>query len=284
LKRTLITLSILVIAVALVGMYLVRRAPDFYARPNLSPERRATLAREAQNQLIRAREFAQSARVAEVRSATNPATTRPGPMVVDFSQDQINSLIEKWAELDDWRAGYEKYVRDPVIIFQKDRIILAGLAKDLGAVVSLHFATHVDEQGQLILDLERVLGGNLPMPESMYSGYREKLVGGLRGKLVNWQREAALNPDGTVNDKAVVAGMAKMLLAGLTQKPADPYIFLPNGPGGSGAVPMRVTKFDVLNDNAALTIMPLNTAERQAMMQQLKQPLPSGAAVSAVNE
>ena len=280
-KRTLIALSILMIVGALVGTYLVRRAPDFYARPNLSAEQRATLARQAQNQLIRAREFANSARVDEARGATNPAATRPGEMVVDFSQDQINSLMDKWAELDDWRAGYEKYIRDPVIIFQKDRIILAGLAKDLGAVVSLHFATRIDDEGQLILDLERVLGGNLPMPESMYGNYRDKMVKGLRSKLAGWQRDATLNSDGTVNDKAVVAGMAKMLLAGLTRQPADPYIFLPNAPAGEGAVPMRVSRFDVQDANAALTIMPLNTAERQAMMRELKQPVDARVSVVA---
>jgi hypothetical protein len=273
-KKTFIVLTLLLIVCTVSAAYMLRRAPSFYARPNLTDEQRSTLAREAQNQLIRAREFANSARVAEAQSATNPAAaTRPGSMVVDFSQDQVNSLIDRWGEMGDWRAGYQKYIEEPVIIFQKDRIILAGLSKDLGTVVSLHFATNIDAEGNLNLTLERVLGGNLPMPESMYARYRDKLARGLATKLVSWQRRAALRPDGTVNDDAVVAGMAKMLLGGLTRQAADPYIFLPNAPTGPGAVPMRIMKFDVQKGQASLTIHSLNTAERAAMIEQLKRPL-----------
>jgi hypothetical protein len=272
-KRTLIVVTAVLVVGALAAAYLVRRAPSFYARPNYTAEQRSTFAREAQNQLIRASEFANRARVAEAGAATSPATTQPAPLVVDFSQDQVNSLIERWGEVGDWRASYEKYITDPVVIFQKDRIIVAGLAKDLGTVASLHFAANVDDEGKLNLTLERVLGGALPMPEGMYGSYVDKLAKGLAGRMAGWRRAVALNGDGTVNEEAVITGMAKMLLGGLTGRPSDPYIFLPNGPGGAGAVPVRVTRFDVQAGHASLTIQPLNATERAAMIEQLKQPL-----------
>lgn len=282
-KRTFVGLTILLIAGALAAAYLLRRAPSFYARPNLTAEQRSTLAREAQNQLVRAREFAQSARLAEARSATNPAATLPGPMVVTFSQDQVNALIDRWGGVGDWRASYEKYIDDPVVIFQKDRIIVAGLAKDLGTVISMHFATAVDDEGNLNVTLERVLGGALPMPEGMYGTYRDKLARGLSNRLTQWQRQATLRPDGTVNDDAVVTGMAKMLLGGLTHRPADPYIFLPNAPSGDGAVPMRVTNLEVTKGQAAFTIHPMTASERATMIDRLKHPMPRQASVSTAD-
>jgi len=276
LKRVIVTTTILAIVVALLGLYLLRRAPDWYARAVLTDEERAMLARESETQLLRAREYAAAAHAAEARSATNPSfsPTPSEPFVAEFSQEGINSIVEKWGDLNDWRAGYEQYVKDPIIIFRKDRIILAGLVKDFGAVVSLHFAPKIDDKGQMRLDLVKVLGGNLPMPESMYAGYRERITNGLKRKMIGWQREAAINSDGTANTQATVASLARMMLAALNGQPSDAVLFLPAATGKDGSVPMRVTHLTVNDAALSMTIRPLKADERSAIIERLKQPPP----------
>lgn len=274
LKRIIVTLAIITIVGIATVLYLLRRAPDWYERTVLSAEERAVLTQESEGQLLRAREYAAAAQAHEARSATNPSlSTMPTePFVAKFSQEGVNSIIDKWSDLGQWRAGYEQYVKDPVLIFRKDRIILAGLVKDFGAVVSLHFAPKVDDKGQMRLDLVKVLGGNLPMPESMYERYRERLTQGLNRKMIAWQRDAAIRPDGTANEQATVASLARMMVAGLNGQPTDAVLFLPVGPGKQGSVPMRVTQLTVDDKSLSMTIRPLKSDERTGVIQRLKQP------------
>jgi len=282
LKRIIVTVAIVTIVMVLVAIYLLRGSPDWYARATLTAEERALLASEAEGTLLRAREFAASARAAEARSATNPAMSAipTEPMNVDFSQEAINSIVEKWGGIRNWRAGYEQYVRDPVLIFRKDRIILAGLVKDFGAVVSLHFAPKVTEKGELRLDLVKVLGGNLPMPESMYANYRDKITGGLQRKLAVWQRGAEIEPDGTANEAATSASLARLMLAALNSQPTDAVLFLPLGTGDDGSVPMKVTEILVADQKLSMTIRPLSSDERKGVAQRLKQPPTATVAVT----
>jgi hypothetical protein len=274
LKRVVIVLTLAMVAGAITFAYLLRRAPSWYARLDLTEEQRKEFARTAQNKLLDAREFAASARAEEARSATNPTAVRTPttPRVVTFSQEEINALIDRWSGLNAWRSEYEKMVRDPAIIFHRDHVIIAGLVKDFGAVVSLHFDASVTPDGQLNMKLDRVLGGNLPMPESMYANYRDKLVTKLKEKLPGWQRGAQLDANGTANDDALAAGLGRLFLASLRGQPSDPYLFLPMQPLGEGSIPMKVTNFDVADGEISLTIVPLTATERRQLVDRLKTP------------
>lgn len=285
-RRIVVTLTLALVAGAIAFAYMLRSAPTWYARPELTDAQRNEFARTAQNKLIDFREFAASARADEARSATNPAAARTPavPRTVKFSQEEINALVDRWSGLNAWRAEYEKMVRDPAIIFRKDRVIIAGMVKDFGAVVSLHFATNVTPDGQLSMKLDRVLGGNLPMPESMYATYRDKLVAKLRQKLPGWQDGAKLDPDGTANDDALAAALGRLFLASLRGENSDPYLFLPMKPLGEGSIPMKVTKFDVADGEVELTIVPLTAAERGALVDRLKTPDAPPPAVTARTE
>ncbi len=273
-KRGVIIFTLLLVVGAIGFAYMLRRAPSWYARASYTPEEWNELARTAQNKLIGAREYAASAHAAEVASTTNPSATRAAVIgrEVTFSQEEINALVDRGSGLNSWRAEYEKMVRDPAIIFRKDRVIIAGMVKDFGAVVSLHFATSITDDGQLNMKLDRVLGGNLPMPQSMYSAYRDKLILKLREKLPGWQKGVTVEPNGTANDDALAAGLAKLFLASLRGQSVDPYLFLPMEPLGQGSLPMKVTKFEVEDGTITMTIFPLTTGERQQLVTHLKAP------------
>jgi len=273
-KRGVIIFTLALVVGAMAFAFMLRRAPSWYARADLTPEQRNELARSAQNKLIGAREYAASAHAAEVASTTNPSATRAviEGRVVTFSQEEINALVDRWSGLNSWRAEYEKMVRDPAIIFRKDRVIIAGMVKDFGAVVSLHFATSITPDGQLNMKLDRVLGGNLPMPQSMYSAYRDKLINKLRDKLPGWQKGATISGSGTANDDALAAALAKLFLSSLRGQSSDPYLFLPMEPLGQGSLPMKVTKFVVEDGTITMTIFPLTTSERKQLFTHLKTP------------
>jgi uncharacterized protein YpmS len=279
LKRVIVAGVTLIVVTIVAGAYLLRRAPSWYARPALTVEQRDALARHAENELLRTREFATAAWAAEGQATSNPS---PKPMVVRLTQDELNSLIAKWDQHNGWRSTYEQYVADPVVVFRKDRVIVAGMVRDFGAVVGLQFGAKVGKAGDLDVDLVRVTGGNLPMPERMYGKYRDKLVNALRAKLPNWQRAAAVRPDGTTNNKAVIAGMSKLLLSALQDNPADAVVFLPLDTVGRGSVPVRVTDVDVEDGSVSMTIVPMTAPQRQAMIQRLKEPV--GLTATALNQ
>jgi hypothetical protein len=282
LKRVIVTAVTVVVVTIVAGAYLLRKAPAWYARPTLTADQRDELAKRAEDQLLKTREFANQARAAEVRAATQGIVMAQSneSMVLQLSQEEVNSLLEKWGKKNGWQASYEKFVKDPAVFFHKGKIIIAGLVKEFGSVVSLQFSPKITANGQLDLDLVKVLGGNLPMPESMYSGYRDKLVQSLHGKLPQLQARATVRSDGTTNDDAVVAGMSRILLASFENENTDPILFLPLSPLGRGSVPVRVTKMEVNDGTMSLTIAPLNASERQTMIARIKQPLGSTAAIS----
>jgi hypothetical protein len=278
LKRILVVAAVVMIVIIAGGAYLLRRVPAWYARVDLTPERRAELAQHAENQLIRLHEYA----AAQLTGGNTTNAAALAPIEVTFSQEEVNSLIEKWGGRNGWQSSYTSIVKDPAIIFQKDRIILAGLSQEMGTVVSLHFAPSIDNKGVMHINLMRVLGGNLPMPESVYGGYRDRMLAGLQRKIIGWRNGAVLRPDGSTNDKAVVVNFAHLFIAAMTSQPTDAVLFLPISSSNGASVPVKVTKIDVADGTLTMTICPLTPVERQATFQHLKHP--SEQAVTAITE
>ena len=185
-KRLLLLLAIGIVMVMVVsgGSYwMLRREPDWYVKPNLTPEMRQAAAARVQREFSRVGELAADLRTYEARrqkavreGTTLPASQVPGPITVKLTQDEINAFYSTHAKFQGWDEDLAPFVQDPQIVLQEDRLIIAGKVPELQNIIaSMHFAPSVDPAGNLHVDLVRVLGGQLPLPDAMTGKYRQKL-------------------------------------------------------------------------------------------------------------
>src|SRR3954463_14644492 len=197
LTRLLLGVAIVLVAVLVTVVVLwrmVRSRPDFYRIVALPREQIEAAAQSAtnkfatiQNQAARlragssarnSREGASEAAVPAGGSKNDSAgapTTSPDSISVTFTDTELNAFFEKWSNFHNWKGSYEQYFADPVVILKDGRIILAGKLKDADLIASLHFEPKITPEGQLDLQLVRILGGSLPLPESLISGYQRKI-------------------------------------------------------------------------------------------------------------
>src|SRR5438874_899848 len=188
LKRLLLGVAILLLAVLVtVGVLwrMVRSRPDFYRIVALPREQVEAAAQSAtnkfatiQNQAARLRAAAGAgSSVRTVREGASEAAaptggskgvaagapaTSPDAITVTFTDTELNAFFEKWSNFQNWKASYEQYVQDPIVILKDGRVILAGKLKDADLIASLHFEPKITPDGQLDLQLVRVLGGSFP--------------------------------------------------------------------------------------------------------------------------
>jgi hypothetical protein len=293
LKSLLRIVALLVVLIAIgagVGWYLLRGRPSWYDGVVPDPAARQAAAVRAENELKRTIDWAASQQ-AEERAAlyaarTSPATSAPATapttrrsLTVTFSEQELNAAFEKWETAYDWRDAYGDSISNPRIVLHEGRLIVAGDVKDMGTLISLHFHPRVDEKGRLLLELERILGGRLPLPESAFDGYRAKVEQKVLASLPGLQRGAKFKPDGSANDKAVAACFAELLLHVQEREPAEPVLFLPANQGA--CVPVKLTDVAIEGKSIALTVQLMNAAERAALLEQIRKPYVGAAARGA---
>lgn len=276
LRRTLLVVAILltvVIGGALVALYLVRAEPAFYHPVELTAEQREAAAQRATNKLATIQN--QAARL-HAASNTRP-TVNPDEITVSFTADELNSFFEKWSNFQNWKASYEPYLDDPVVILQDGRIILAGRVKELNLVASIHFEPKIDENGQLDLELVRLLGGRLPLPESMVGTYKDRLVGSLRQKLPHWQANADIDANGAANPSAITASATELLFHVLNHEPAEPVLYLPVM-AQKGSVPVRISDVRIEKETLTLRVKPMTRQQQVALIERIRSGDTSGVA------
>src|SRR5215210_3135619 len=205
LKSLLRIVGLLVVLIAIgagVGWYLLRGKPAWYdaAVPDLATRQAAAV--RAENELKRTIDWAASQQAEEraglfaarTGPATSPATgPSTGPstrrsLTVTFTEDELNAAFEKWETAYGWRESYGESISNPRIVLHEGRLIIAGDVKERGTLISLQFRPRIDKQGRLQFRLERILGGRLPLPESAFDPYREKLEQKVRQSLPGLQR------------------------------------------------------------------------------------------------
>src|SRR3954451_17050010 len=123
-RRLMVVLALLIATVAIlsvVGVTLFRGTPDWYraidpAHPRGgTPAQRESYAAAAENKLIETHNWAQLLHADEARAAlsrqqgatTAPATRADSSHVIEFSQDKLDALLDKWSDLYGWRQRYE---------------------------------------------------------------------------------------------------------------------------------------------------------------------------------
>jgi hypothetical protein len=282
-KRLLLLLGIVFVMLVVVsaGSYwMLQREPEWYVKPTWTPEMRQAAAARAQHQFSRIGEMAADLRTYEARrqkaireGTTLPADQVPGPMTVRLTQDEINAFYTTHAKFQGWDEGMAAYVQDPQIVLQDQRLIIAGRVPELnGVIASLYFAPSVDAAGQLHVDLVRVLGGKLPLPDAVFAKYRVKLEGAVNRRLPTWQRQARMDATGLPNDAAVSAAMAKLLLNSLHRQPADPVVFLPLSSKGEQYIPVKLSTAHVSDGAIEFTLEPLSESQRAAVIEKVRAP------------
>lgn len=289
LKRLLIAVAVVILLAILataVGYRQMHGVPDFYAHRNLNAQQMATAAETGLNKLINVQNWAAEHRARESArlhvGATNPAAaTAPASKpaanttTVEFSEDELNAFFQKWVSKEGWADKFGKYVADPAIFLQDNRVILAGTVKDMNTLASVYFEPKLDADGNLDLRLVKVLGGNLPLPKAVWAAQRDKLAQAVTDHLPEWKRDAAISPTGTANLDAVSAGLSEALLNVLRDRPSEPVIFLPVI--NAGAVPARLTAVSIADKTLSVTVAPMTPAERQAFLDRLKGTRPQTA-------
>jgi hypothetical protein len=258
-----------ILAVAYGGIRMFKGAPEWYRRAGMSPAQRELLARRAFNKFADIQNAAALARQGQLASASSTPDAAVLPIVVSFSDDELNAFFEKWENYANWKSNYERYVDDPLIVNQDNRIILAGEVKELGAVVSLQFAPRIQPDGRLDLHLDRILAGQLPLPGVFIHPYQDRLTDNLRTELPRWRARAALDSEGAANSDLIFATMARLFLHALDHTSADPVLFLPLVERRAN-VPVRIRDVKVEDHNVTMTVLPLDGKERAALLARIK--------------
>jgi hypothetical protein len=289
--KRLVRVVAVVVVIAVVGAgvawYLLRGRPSWYDAQVADPAAVQAAAVRAENEFKRTIDWAASQQAEEraaIRAArdappatspsTGPATRRS--LTVTFTEQELNAAFDKWGKAYGWDQAYGQYVRDARVVLYEGRLIFAGDVKDFGTIVSLHFQPAVDPQGHLQFELARVLAGRLPLPESAFNSYRDKLEKKVRASLPELQRGARIEPDGSANEKAVAATMAKLLLHVLDRRPGEAVLFLPANQGKQ--VPAKLTDVNIDGKSIALTVQLMTPSERAALLGRIREPYESAAA------
>jgi hypothetical protein len=285
LRKILISLAAVLaaaIVLSVIGIAMFRGTPTWYVTGGEKPTaaQREQLARAAENKMIEAQNWAatlradaQRAQQQQAMSATQTAARAEASHVIEFSDSELNALFDKWSVLYGWRDKYAEYLDDPRVILQNDRLILAGRMTELGgAVASFQFRPQLDAaSGKLRIDLVRVTGGKLPLPEAAWVKWRDMIVDGTRKNLPSWRAQARIDSSGAANFPAMAATLSRLLFATAAKQPAEPVLFLPLA-GERDSVPVKVTDVDVETGKLTLTVAPMTAAERTALLERIRTP------------
>jgi uncharacterized protein YpmS len=299
LKSLLLLVAILLVALlggVLVLWRMVRAQPDFYHVVVLPREQVEAAAQSAtnkfatiQNQAARIRAGERAARAVRTSregasgslagvgtSSTQAPTTAPDAISVTFTDTELNAFFEKWSNFQNWKSQYQRYVEDPIVILKDGRIILAGKLKDADLIASLHFEPKITPDGNLDLQLVRVLGGSLPLPQALVSGYEGKITDALRHHLPAWQRGAAFDDSGAANSPLICASLAKHCIRIFDHAPSEPVLFLPIF-AQRGSVPVRLTQVKIDDGSLTLTVEPMTREQQGKLIEHVKAEEPEGA-------
>jgi len=287
LKRLLLAIAVLLvllIVLSALAYHYARSLPDFYHEFDWDNGQRARLAQSALDKLNQTRNLAAEAHNREARArlagATLPGTAITAPITVSFTEQELNAFIFHNHEMfAGFRGRYERFVSKPGIFLRDGQLILAAEVKDLGYVLSAHFAPSLNADGRLNLKLLKMRGGRLPLPQALLASQIKQVREALGSRLDGWRRQAKMGPSGECNESLVALGMSRLLLAALAGEPAEPVLFMPlEEPLLKSCLPLRITDLRVDGQEAALTLelTPMTPEERQAAFQRIVGSPPAG--------
>ncbi len=271
-----------------VGWFMLRGTPDWYRVKVIPPEQKKINADAVEDKLVDLTNTFGSRNAAAYRAShvkrqttTDEMTADQAekvlnqkadePVVIQFTDDQLNAFFEKWAEVQNRRAVFEQYVENPRIVMQKNQLILAGRVKEMDLIVSMQFAPKIDGEGNLRMDLQQVTGGILPLADAMWARQRHGVEKMLRAKLPDYQRDAAVSTDGYANGALASAAMNEMILAAMKGGATSAVVFVPGSIQRlSPTIPVKITSIKVEDHLLTLTAEPMSVDERQKLFEQVR--------------
>jgi hypothetical protein len=200
--------------------------------------------------------------------STDPTTAPAKDFALVLTADELNAFFSNWDKEFHWGDRFNKYVTDPVLVIQGNRLILAGEVKEADTVLSIHLEPKIDDKGMLHLEIVKVMGGMLPLPQSFWERYRQKLLGAMENKIDQQRTKARLHSDGSMNTEGIAVEMNDLLIHALNGEPADPVLFLPVAKGSG--LPVKVTDISVKDAAIRMTMVPLTPEERQTLLQHIR--------------
>lgn len=276
-KLIMLGIAMVLSLIALTGFILLKSQPRFYHRAHLTPEQRDAAADRAEDTVKRINQLAGASRSAEMQSKAASPPLQHAASTFTFTEDELNSLIYRWGDFHGWSAAWSKYLTDPMICLQSDRVIFAAQVqwKQINAVVSLHFIPTIDEQGRLDIQLIAVRGGSLPLPrDAVVDPVRKRVLGAIERGLPQWQAQARIDPSGIANDNAVGVIYGRLLASISHQQPADPVVFLPISVNNQWKhIAAKLTGLKLEEGKISFTVVPMDAQQRAELAQQLKAPV-----------
>src|SRR4051794_37555354 len=283
LKRILIAGCVLLLAAVgvMFGLNQLRhRRPDWYPAKALDPAALNEAVQSVRHKFEGVQGWAADTNAHERAqlSGRDPVATDSADPVektktISLTDAELNAFFSQWDNTLNLSDKYSHYLTDPVLVLQDGRIILAANVKELDTIASVHLEPRLDDKGMLHLDIVRVMGGSLPLPQSFFGAYRDKFSRMLEGRIAQESQRAKIAPDGSANGAAVAAGMNLLLLHALNNEAADPILFLPHDLAHKGnGLPVKLTAVKIESKTISLTVQPLTAEERQDLLQKLSQP------------
>lgn len=273
------------LVVAAVGLsvmsYLaIRRTPDWYQPDTRTQEQRNKIAERLENLLVLLGNWGQKKHFEHPAPGTTQTQQQSQAMLdrkadetfpISFTDDELNSLFNKWANTKNRRAWFEQYVDDPRLVIRGNQLIIVGKAKSMDLVVSLIFEPRLEAGGKMDLKLVHVLGGMLPLPDALWSGQKTAIENVLREKLPLYQGDANITPDGVANGDAASAAMNQLLLDTLQYKPTSAVIFVPlDWLNLSKSLPVKITALSMHDHTLEMTAEQMSPEERAVLLKELK--------------
>lgn len=280
LKRILVGACAL-LAVGGVGVgvlwWRVKGEPNWYRKLE-DPAEIDRSARVLEDKLQDARNWAAAVTAAERRAERGTLTTSRAPLpsediTLRLTGNEMTGFLLKWMVLQGWEGAFEQYFQDPVVAVMDGRVVVAGKVKELGTVVSMMFRPELMPDGKMGFQLERVLGGNLPLPANVVGPQLSRLRVPVEEGMSRWQRDARLDSRGQANSAMSLALGGRIVMAMLDGKPTDAVAAVPVD---DKSMLVRVVGFgtekNATGEGEALVVKlrPLEPEKRKAVLAGLK--------------
>jgi hypothetical protein len=262
-RRLLVCAALAVLLIVIAGGFgyrLLHRQPDWYAHDPIDPVLREQLAQRVEDKITYASNWSQSAWLAKQQPATGQP---PAPLELALTDEEINAFLSKWEKLSTVNARLAGVLSDPRVSFDDGQIALAATIEKLQTVATVHLVPRIDDKGYVHADVEKVTGGQLPLPEAVWSVYADKLAAKIVARLPREEQRATMYRDGSANDQMVFAVLGKMMVQLLHGAPASPLVFLKYTANNElRNLPVKITSVKIAGKTLTVTFEPLAAGEK----------------------
>jgi len=257
------------------GWYMSLQRPDFYRSKQLTAAETLANRKSAEQKLVKMQDWMQDQRQWPVKNRprvdTDPTTAPSESWELVLSEDEFNGLLNNFEGA--LLERYGQYISDPYLGIRDERLILAVTIKDAGRVLSIYLNPKLDEKGMLVLEIDKLKAGRLPVPRALWDSYTEKLAELLRPTAQKTGGGSRMEPDGSASAEAVAVQRTRLLLNSLKGKGSDSILFLPTVPDNwNNGYPVKVTAVKIADQSLTLSVTRLTKSEQDQLIQRIGAP------------